>query len=77
MIVVAYKERLTCFGFKYLVELFKAYKVNVIIAFQEEPKDYMQELVEDFVEIVKSFASRIYGHRSHKYEKVVKYVEDA
>ena len=41
MIVVAYKERLTCFGFKYLVELFKAYKVNVIIAFQEEPKDYM------------------------------------
>jgi Predicted site-specific integrase-resolvase len=44
---------------------------------QEEPKDYMQELVEDFVEIVKSFASRIYGHRSHKYEKVVKYVEDA
>jgi predicted site-specific integrase-resolvase len=76
-IVVAYKERLTCFGFKYLVELFKAYKVNVIIAFQEEPKDYMQELVEDFVEIVKSFASRIYSHRSHKYEKVVKYVEDA
>jgi Predicted site-specific integrase-resolvase len=52
-------------------------QVNVIIAFQEEPKDYMQELVEDFVEIVKSFASRIYGHRSHKYEKVVKYVEDA
>ncbi len=76
VIVVAYKDRLTRFGFEYLVE-FKAYGVNVIIAFQEEPKDYMQELVEDFVEIVKSFASRIYGHRSYKYEKVVKYVEDA
>jgi len=75
VIVVAYKDRLTRFGFEYLVE-FKAYGVNVIIAFQEEPKDYMQELVEDFVEIVKSFASRIYGHRSHKYEKVVKCVED-
>ena len=46
------------------------------MAFQDEPKDYTQELVEDFVEIVKSFASRIYGHRSHKYEKVVKCVED-
>ncbi|BAB67033.1 putative transposase [Sulfurisphaera tokodaii str. 7] len=72
-VVIAYKDRLTRFGFNYLVELFKAYGVDVVVAFQEEPKDYMQELVEDFVEIVKSFASRIYGH---KYEKVVKCVED-
>jgi len=76
-IVVAYKDRLTRFGFEYLVELFKAYGVNVFVALQEEPKDYTQELAEDFVEIVRSFASRIYGHRSHKYEKVVKCVEDA
>jgi len=74
-VVVAYKDRLTRFGFEYLVELFKAYGVNVIVAFQDD-KDYMQELMEDFVGIVKSFASRIYGHRSHKYEKVVKCVED-
>ncbi|QIW22799.1 IS607 family transposase [Sulfolobus sp. S-194] len=73
VVVVAYKDRLTRFGFEYLVELFKAYGVDVIVAFQDEPKDYMQELVEDFVEIVKSLASRIYGH---KYEKVVKCVED-
>ena len=72
-VVIAYKDRLTRFGFNYLVELFKAYGVDVVVAFQEEPKDYMQELMEDFVEIVKSFASRIYGH---KYEKVVKCVED-
>ena len=71
--VVAYKDRLTRFGFE--VKLFKAYGANVIVAFQDE-KDYTQELVEDFVEIVKSFAARIYGHRSHKYEKVVKCVED-
>ena len=54
---------LTRFGFEYLVE-FKAYGVNVV-AFQDD-KDHMQELVEDFVEIVKSFASRIYGQ---DYEK--------
>jgi len=41
-----------------------------------DDKDHMQDLAEDFVEIVKSFASRIYGHRSHKYEKVVKCVEN-
>ena len=41
-----------------------------------DDKDHMQELMEDFVEIVRSFASRIYGHRSHRYEKVVKCVEN-
>jgi len=69
--VVAHKDRLTRFGFEYLVE-FKAYGVNVIVASQDD-KDHMQELMEDFVEIVKSFASRIYGQ---EYEKVVKCVEN-
>ena len=69
--VVAYKDRLTRFGFE--VKLFKAYGVNVVVAFQEEPKGYMQELLEDFIEIVKSFAPRIYGQ---EYEKVVKCVEN-
>jgi predicted site-specific integrase-resolvase len=68
--VVAYKDRLTRFGFE--VKLFKAYGANVIVAFQDD-KDYVQELVEDFAEIVKSFAPRIYGQ---EYEKVVKCVED-
>ena len=48
-VVVAYKDRLTRFGFEYLVE-FKAYGVNVIVAFQDD-KDHTQELMEDFVEI--------------------------
>ena len=53
--VVAYKDRLARFGFEYFVELFEAYGANVVVAFQDD-KDYVQELVEDFVEIVKSFA---------------------
>ncbi|MEM4732578.1 MAG: IS607 family transposase [Desulfurococcaceae archaeon] len=77
VLVVAYRDRLTRFGFTYLQELFKAYGVNVVAVFQEEPKDYMQELVEDMVEIVTSFAARIYGKRSYKYEKLVKCVEES
>ncbi len=77
ILLVAYKDRLTRFGFRYLEELFKAYGVKVIVAFQELPKDFYQELVEDLIEIVTSFASRIYGKRSHKYRKVVKAVEEA
>ncbi len=77
ILLVAYKDRLTRFGFRYLEELFKAYGVKVLVAFQEPPKDFYQELVEDLIEIVTSFASRIYGKRSHKYKKVVKAVEEA
>jgi len=77
VLLVAYKDRLTRFGFKYLEELFKACGVKIEVAFQEPPKDYYQELVEDLIEIVASFASRIYGKRSHKYKKVVEAVEQA
>ncbi len=77
VVIAAHKDRLTRFGFEYLEELFKAYGVKVIVAFQEEPRDYMQELVEDLVAIVTSFAARIYGRGSKKYKRVVKAVEEA
>ena len=76
-VVVAYRDRLTRFGFEYLKELFSILGVDVYVAFQEEPKDYVQELVEDFVEIVTSFASRIYGKRSKRYKEVVKCIGEA
>ena len=77
VLLVAYKDRPTRFGFRYLEELFKAYGIKVVVAFQEPPKDFYQELVEDLIEIVTSFAAKIYGKRSHKYRKVVEAVEQA
>jgi excisionase family DNA binding protein len=76
-VVVAYRDRLTRFGFEYLKELFSILGVDVYVVFQGEPKDYAQELVEDFVEIVTSFASRIYGKRSKRYKEVVSCIGEA
>jgi len=76
-VIVAYRDRLTRFGFTYLEELFKAYGVRVIVVFQEEPKDYTQELIEDLIEVITSFADKIYGKSSHKYRKVMEAVEQA
>jgi len=76
-VIIAYKDRLTRFGFTYLEELFKAYGVRVIPVFNEEPKDYMQELVEDLIEIVTSFAGKMYGKESQKYKKVIESVQNA
>lgn len=50
----------------------------------EEPKDAYQELVEDLIAIVTSFAGKLYGMRSHKkkkfvqdFEKLLKEVEES
>jgi excisionase family DNA binding protein len=76
-VVVAYRDRLTRFGFEYLKTLFNTLGVDVYVAFQEGSKDYVQELVEDFIEIVTSFASRIYSKRSKQYKKVVSCIGEA
>jgi excisionase family DNA binding protein len=76
-VVVAYRDRLTRFGFEYLKMLFSILGVDVYVAFQEEPKNYVRELVEDFVEIVTSFASRIYGKRSKRYKELVSCIGEA
>jgi excisionase family DNA binding protein len=75
-VVVAHEDRLARFGFEYLKTLFNALGVELFVAFKEEPKGYRQELVEDFVEVVTSFAARIYGKRSRKCEKVASFIEE-
>jgi putative resolvase len=70
-IIVEYPDRLTRFGFKTIKELLKAFGVEVV-ALNQEDKDPREELVEDLTTIVSHFAEKLYGMRSHKYEKVVK-----
>jgi len=71
VVVVTYRDRLTRFGFDYLEYFFKQYGVGIEVALGEEPKDAYQELVEDLVEIVTSFAGKLYGMRSHRKKKLV------
>jgi len=71
VVVIAYRDRLTRFGFEYLEHFFKQYGVEIEVVFGEEPKDAYQELVEDLIEIVTSFAGRLYGMRSNKKKKLV------
>jgi len=71
VVVVTYRDRLTRFGFEYLEHFFNQHGVRVEVVFGEEPKDAYQELVEDLIEIVSSFAEKLYGMRSHKKKKLV------
>jgi len=69
--VVAFKDRLTRFGFRYLERYLSSHGVRIEVVNGEEPKDAYQELVENLIALVYGFAGKLYGLRSHKYEKVV------
>lgn len=75
VIVAEFRDRLTRFGFDYLKRYFESHGVKVEVV-EETEKGYMEELIEDFVSIVISFAARIYGKRSQKFKKIKKTVEE-
>jgi len=75
VIVVEFKDRLTRFGFDYLKKYFESHDVKIEVI-EETEKGYMEELIEDFVSIVISFAGRIYGKRSQKFRKIKKVIEE-
>ena len=77
VVVITYKDRLTRFGFRYLEAYFASHGVRIEATFGEEPRDMRQELVEDLIAIVTSFAGRLYGMGSHKKRKVVEALERA
>jgi putative resolvase len=66
-VVIEYPDRLARFGFNYLKEFFEGFGVElVVINGREGEKERFQELMEDLVAIVSSFAARIYGQRDSK-----------
>jgi len=71
VVVVTYRDRLTRFGLEYLEFFFRQYGVKVEAALGEEPKDSHQELLEDLVEVVNSFAGRLYGLRGRRKRTLV------
>ena len=63
VVVISYKDGLTRFGFRYLEEFFNSHGVRIEVVFGEEPKDLRQELIEDLIAIVTSFAGRLYDEK--------------
>ena len=62
-VVVEYEDRLARFGLGYLRAFLQAFGVELVILNGKERKELGEELAEDLVAIVASFAARIYGKR--------------
>jgi len=67
-LVVSYKDRLCRIAFELIEEILKEYSKTEIIVINSEEKSSEEELVDDMLEIITVFSSRLYGMRSYKKE---------
>lgn len=76
VIVVEHRERLTRFGFNYIVNLLETQGRTVEVVLPQETKD---DLVEDFLAVITSMCARLYGRRGNKHraERLRQCIEQA
>lgn len=63
-IIVEHKDRLTRFGFNYIETLLNKLGKEIIVV--NKASDDKEDLIQDFISIITSFCSRIYGQRRTK-----------
>ena len=75
-VAITYGDRLTRFGTEYLETLFTSFGVTLTILDPGEEKTAEQELTEDLLAIIASFAGKLYGMRSHKQKALLECAEN-
>jgi excisionase family DNA binding protein len=65
-VVVAYKDRLTRFGFEFIEDLIKEYsRGEIIIDGEDKDKEPKEELVEDVLQILNVYTAKMNGLRKY------------
>lgn len=68
-VYVTNKDRLTRFGFSYLVELLDAYGAEVVVLDSSETREPHAVLMEDFMSILASFSGKFYRLRGWEQQR--------
>lgn len=72
-IFINYKDRLTRFGFNYLMKICSKHNTEIIIVSNDmNNKTLQEELAEDIISVIHSFSGKLYGMRSKVKEEVDK-----
>jgi len=74
-VAVTYGDRLTRFGQEYLETLFTSFGVAFTVLDLDEEKTPEQELTEDLLSILASFAGKLSGMRSQKQKELIECAE--
>ena len=75
-VIITYGDRLTRFGMEYVETLFSSFGVALTILDPGEEKTPEQELTEDLLSMIASFAGKLYGMRSQKQKELLKCAEN-
>jgi putative resolvase len=70
-VAVTFSDRLTHFGLSYLQTLFSGYGVTLTMLSPDEDKTPEEELTQDLLAIIASFAGRLSGLRSRKHRQLL------
>ena len=70
-VAVTFSDRLTRFGLSYLQALFSGYGVTLTVLASDEDKTPEEELTQDLLAIISSFAGRLYGLRSRQQQQLL------
>jgi putative resolvase len=70
-VAVTFSDRLTRFGLSYLRALFSGYGVTLTMLSPDEDKTAEEELTQDLLALIASFAGRLYGLRSRKQKQLL------
>ena len=73
-IAITDKDRLTRFGFQYILKFFNTFRAKIHIMNAEKGKALEEELVQDMLSIVTSFSGKLYGIRSAKRKRLLENV---
>ena len=69
---ITHTDRLTRFGYEYVEQLLTSYGVGLeVLTGSDVPKSDTEELIDDFMALVSSFAGRVYGMRSREHKKML------
>ena len=72
-IFINYKDRLTRFGFNYLMKICSKHNTeSIIVSNDMNNKTLQEELAEDIISVIHSFSGKLYGMRSKVKEEVDK-----
>jgi putative resolvase len=70
-LIITHKDRLLRFGSPLLFRLCEFFDTEVIILDDNKEQTFEQELVNDVIEIMTVFTSKMYGKRSHQNKKLL------
>ena len=73
---LTHQDRLLRFGAELVFSLFEHFSTELVIINAAEERSFEEDLMQDVLEIITVFRTRLYGSRSHKNKQVMQHLKE-